>query len=37
MNLLIEEMESEEQMMDDFWEGYCYGVIVVGGVLMAAT
>ncbi len=37
LDLQIEELENAEEMMSDFAEGFCWGVIVVGGVLIAAT
>lgn len=36
-DLQIEELESAEEMMSDFAEGYCWGILVVGGILLAAT
>lgn len=37
MKLEIMELEAAEEMLSDFWTGYCYGIIIVGGILCAAT
>ncbi len=37
LDLQIEELESTEEMMSDFATGFCYGVIIVGGLLCTVT
>ncbi len=34
LDLQIEELENAEEMMSDFAKGFCYGFMVVGGIII---